>query len=470
MTKQLLAVSLLLATLTVAQAATTPNILLILTDDLGYADLGCQGSKEIRTPNIDSLAATGIRFTDAYVSAPQCGPSRAGIMTGVNQARFGYMGNDDNLGLPDPKVLPLMPEVLKPAGYRTGLVGKWHIGQGTEFFIVQNKWGSKPPALLPAERIACAKPWLRGFDEGLFIVGGGGYYFPFKAPYSRHSCSHFFTFNQTNAEPTEFRLGEDAYKTDFLTDAALDFIRGSADRPFFLYLAYTSPHTPLQAKEADIEANSHIQDENRRTFAAMMTCLDGNIGRVLSLLKEKDLRNNTLIVFLSDNGGPTSGNTSRNDPLTGRKGDVHEGGIRVPCIMSWPGVFPQGTVYSKPVSSLDLLPTFAAVAGAQIRKDIDYDGTDLIPYLKLNSSIDEPPHQAIYWRWGEKKAIRYGDYKWLDAGKVTRTKPATGLFNLAESPVESESTLLNAPERLQEMERRYEEYWSKRFGELIPRN
>ncbi len=460
----------LLITLTAVQAAPKPNIVFILVDDLGYADLACQGSKDIRTPNIDTLAATGIRFTQAYVTAPQCGPSRAGIMTGLNQARFGYMGNDDHSGLPDPKVLPLMPEVLKTAGYRTGLMGKWHIGHGTEYLLAEKGRSNKPVELLPAERIACAKPWLRGFDEGLFQISGSGYYFPFKAPFNRHPGSHYFTFDPSGAEPAEIHLNEDAYSTDFVTDAALDFIRKGDETPFFLYVAYAAPHTPLQAKQADIEANSHIKDEKRRTFAGMMTCLDANIRRVLDLLGQNGLRENTLIVFLSDNGGPTSQNTSRNDPLTGFKGDVHEGGLRVPCLMSWPAAFPQGSVYSNPISSLDLLPTFAAASGAQMNKEVDYDGIDLMPYLKIDSSVKEPPHQALYWSWGEKKALRVGDYKWLDAGSVTRTQPARGVFNLSQSPVESKSTLLTTPEKEDELKRHDGAYWSARLGKLTPRN
>lgn len=467
----------LLLTLSIAAAATMapaadakPNIVFILVDDLGYADLGCQGSKDIRTPNIDTLATTGIRFTEAYVTAPQCGPSRAGIMTGVNQARFGYMGNDDHAGLPGPKVLPLMPEVLKTAGYRTGLMGKWHLGHGTEYLLAEKGRSNKPVELLPAERIACAKPWLRGFDEGLFQISGSGYYFPFKAPFNRHPGSHYFTFDPSGAEPAEIHLNEDAFSTDFVTDAALDFIRKGDETPFFLYLSYAAPHTPLQAKQVDIQANGHIKDEKRRTFAGMMTCLDGNIGRVLDLLTKMGLRDNTLIVFLSDNGGPTPTNTSRNDPLTGVKGDVHEGGVRVPCLMSWPGAFQKGAVYSKPVSSLDLLPTFAAAAGARLKQEVDYDGINLIPYLKIDSALKEPPHPALYWRWGEKKALRVGDYKWLDAGSVTRTRPTQGLFNLGESPVESPATLQEAPARLEEMKRRYADYWSARLGQWTPRN
>ena len=456
-----------------AEQPRQPNILFVLVDDLGYADLGCQGSQDIRTPHIDSLAKTGIRFTDAYVTAPQCGPSRAGIMTGINQPRFGYLDNNDHEGLPNPMLLPLMPEVLKRAGYRTALVGKWHIGQGTEWMIDPTRREKNHMPLLPSGRISCAKPWLRGFDKGLFIVGGSGYYFPFKKPFSNHPRSHYYKFAGAANEPQEFRLDEEAYNTDFFTDAALDFIEESGKEPFFLFLSYTAPHSPLQAKPEDIKANGHIEDENRRIFAGMMTCLDNNIGRILDLLDKKGLRENTLIVFMSDNGGPTGigpgKNTSRNDPFTGKKGDVHEGGIRVPFIMSWDGVFPQGTVYSNFVSSLDLLPTFAAAAGADLEENVEYDGTDLIPYIK-RSPTDEAPHETLYWRWRGKKALRSGNYKWLDSRGAPGPQPNYGLFNLAENKKETSETLLNAPERLQDMEHRYEKYWADHFGKLTPKN
>ena len=262
-----------------------PNILFILVDDLGYADLGCQGSREIRTPHIDRLAASGLRFTDAYVTAPQCGPSRAGIMTGIHQARFGYGDNEHNLGLPDPHVLPLMPEYLKQAGYRTGLIGKWHIGQGTEAMLGRTERDEyrkvRKKEAHSQKRVDAAKPWKRGFDEGLFFVGGGGHYFPFREKFAHHSSSKYFTFNGPDQQPDPFKRDADAFKTDFLTDAAIDFIRSKDRKPWFLYLSYTAPHTPLQAKPKDIAANKHIKDPERRIFAGMMTCLDHNHSRQL---------------------------------------------------------------------------------------------------------------------------------------------------------------------------------------------
>jgi len=422
----------------IPKTSAKPNILFILVDDLGYADLGCQGSKDIRTPNIDSIAKSGIRFTDAYVTSPQCGPSRAGIMTGVSQARFSYIDNQGHKGLPDPQVLPLMPEYLNKAGYRTGMVGKWHIGQGTEWMVDPKLRMKTYQPLLPKKRIEAAMPWKRGFDEGFFGLGGSGHYFPFKKPYSYNPRSHFFAFNGADNEPKEIRFSENAYKTDFLTDAALNFIGKADDRPFFLYLAYYAPHTPLQAKTKDINANGHIKDGKRRKFAGMMTCLDGNIGRVLDLLDQKGIRDNTLVVFMSDNGGPTSHNTSRNDPYSGVKGDVYEGGIRVPFMVSWPSQFPKGKVLSGPVISLDLLPTFAAAAEQNKISDL-CDGKNLLPWLKGKANC---PNDEIYWSWrGNYNAIRSGTLKEVRNGKETKAADGTPLgkhifADLATNPKE----------------------------------
>ena len=419
-----------------------PNILFILVDDLGYADLGCQGSKEIRTPHIDGLAASGLRFTDAYVTAPQCGPSRAGIMTGVHQARFGYLDNKDNHGLPDPQILPLMPEYIKKAGYRTGFIGKWHIGQGTEVMLNKKERDEyhevRKSDILSQKRVEAAKPWKRGFDEGLFFVGGGGHYFPFREKFANNPSSKYFTFNGPDKQPEPFKRSADAFKTDFLTDAALDFIKSKDKKPWFLYLSYTAPHTPLQAKPKDIAANTHIKDPRRRIFAGMMTCLDYNIGRILKHLDKQGLRENTLVVFLSDNGGPTGPNTSRNDPFSGVKGDVYEGGIRVPMIASWPGTLAKGKVVSDPVISLDLLPTFTAVAGRKAKHPL-LEGKNLLPWL---TGKTECPNDELFWSWRENfNAVRMGTLKEIRNGKPVEAVdgtaiPAHNFVDLATNPRE----------------------------------
>jgi arylsulfatase B len=419
-----------------------PNILFILVDDLGYADLGCQGSTEIRTPHIDRLAASGLRFSDAYVTAPQCGPSRAGIMTGVHQARFGYLDNKDNHGLPDPQILPLMPEYIKKAGYRTGFVGKWHIGQGTQAMLDKKERDEhntvRKSVNLSLKRMEAAKPWKRGFDEGLFFIGSSGHYFPFREKFADNPSSKYFTINGPDKQPEPFKRSADAFKTDFLTDAAIDFIRSKDKKPWFLYLSYTAPHTPLQAKPKDIAANTHIKDPRRRIFAGMMTCLDYNIGRILKQLDTQGLRENTLVVFLSDNGGPTGPNTSRNDPFSGVKGDVYEGGIRVPMIASWPGTLAKGKVVSDPVISLDLLPTFTAVAGMKAKHPL-LEGRNLLPWL---TGKIECPNDEFFWSWrGNFNAVRMGTLKEIRNGKPVKAVdgtaiPAHNFVDLATNPRE----------------------------------
>lgn len=425
---QLSLISLMLFS-TLLTAKESPNILFILVDDLGYADLGCQGSKEIRTPHIDKLASSGLRFTDAYVTAPQCGPSRAGIMTGVHQSRFGYTDNSVNFGLPDPQILPLMPEYMKEAGYRTGFVGKWHIGQGTGAMLNKadrDKYNKiRKQDTFSEKRTDAAKPWKRGFDEGLFFIGGGGNYFPFRSKTSTSPGSRYFTFNGPEKQPKPYKRSDSrAFKTDMLTDAAINFINSKDKKPWFLYLSYTAPHTPLHAKPKDIAANKHIENKNRRIFAGMMTCLDYNVGRILKLLDEQDLRKNTFVVFLSDNGGPTSKNTSRNDPFSGVKGDVFEGGIRVPMIASWPGTLAKGKVISGPVISLDLIPTFTAIAGKQATHSL-LEGKNLLPWLTGKAKC---PNDVLFWSWrGNYNAVRMGTGKAIRNGRPIKAIDSTSI-------------------------------------------
>ncbi|MBT8044057.1 MAG: sulfatase-like hydrolase/transferase, partial [Verrucomicrobiae bacterium] len=322
-------------------AASKPNILLIVADDMGYGDLSCFGSRQIATPNIDALAATGIRATTGYVSGAVCAPSRAGLMTGRYQERFGF---EHNLA-PSPTVTPealavpkderMMPAYLKEAGYATALIGKWHLG------------GSK---------VDWHHPLARGFDYYFGRYGGHG---------------HFPTVKSKSIlrgrEPVT-RI-EIPYTTDWYTQEAIDFIdRTPAEQPWFLYLAHDTPHTPLQAKEEDIARFKHIKDKKRRIYAAMQHCLDENIGKLVAHLKIKGQLDNTLIVFLSDNGGPTTDNASVNAPFNGQKALVLDGGVRVPYIFSWPAKLAAGETYHEPFISLDLLPTFLAAAGIDRKK------------------------------------------------------------------------------------------------------
>jgi len=382
-----LILALLLAVL--PSTAKPPNLLLILVDDMGYGDLSCFGSGQIPTPHLDALAASGVRCTNGYVSGAVCAPSRAGLMTGRYQERFGF---DHNLAPGFPTVVPealavpkdekMMPAYLKEAGYATAIIGKWHLG------------GSK---------VEWHHPLARGFDYYFGRYGGHGY-FPTVASKQM----------MRGREPVDEI--DVPYTTDWYTNEAIDFIDRTPDeQPWFLYLAHDTPHTPLQAKQEDIAKFRHIKDKKRRIYAAMQHCLDQNVGRLVDHLRKTGELENTLIVFLSDNGGPVTSNASLNAPLRGQKGMVLDGGVRVPYIFSWPGTLPAGRTYEQPFISLDLLPTFLAAAGIDRRtvesRKRPLDGVDLLPFLRGRKG-NERPHQTLYWRILMRSAgIRHDDWK-----------------------------------------------------------
>ncbi|MEO7314740.1 MAG: sulfatase-like hydrolase/transferase, partial [Ginsengibacter sp.] len=312
-----------------------PNFILIVADDLGYGDLGFTGSKQIKTPHIDALAKGGVQFTQGYVTSAVCSPSRAGFLTGINQVEFGYDNNlDENQPGFDPEFLGLPVQVetiadrLKRLGYVNGIIGKWHLGEKDQFY-----------------------PLNRGFDEFWGYRGGGHDYFTalpngtgYKAPIE---C------NYKTPQPI-------TYITDDKGDECVSFIQRHKKEPFFLYASFNAPHAPMEATVVDLELYKDIKDKKRRTYAAMIHRLDVNIGRIVSELEKQELRENTLIVFLSDNGGPVDVNASVNAPYRGQKGILLEGGIHVPFVMNWPGTISAGTVFHDPVSSLDIAPTFIA--------------------------------------------------------------------------------------------------------------
>ncbi len=362
-----------------ADSGRPPNVVLILADDLGYADVGFQGLKDFATPNIDRLAASGVRFPNGYVSHPYCSPSRAGLLTGRYQHRFGHVHNPkfgEGEGLPLSETL--LPEVLAGAGYVSGLVGKWHLGDAPEFH-----------------------PMERGFNEFFGLLGGGHDYFRSAGEDAREYLIPL------DANGTKVPV--EGYLTEQLTGAALDFIRRNATDPFFLYLAYNAPHGPLQAPPELLARVDSIPDERRRTYAAMVTALDDGVGEVVSLVEELGLTASTLVVFLSDNGGPTPANASDNSPLRSTKGTVYEGGVRVPFVLSWPGRLAPGTEYEPLVSALDIFPTVATVAGIEFPEDLD--GVDLMPFLTGGNS--GAPHTHLFWHSdeGDQLATRTSDRK-----------------------------------------------------------
>jgi len=365
-----------------AHAVRRPNVVLIVSDDQGYADIGCQGCKDIPTPHMDSIAANGVRFTDGYVSCPLCSPSRAGLMTGRYQQRFGHEHNPGPVGLSAPGVgLPLtevtMADRFKAVGYATGMVGKWHLGPEPQFH-----------------------PMRRGFDEYFGFVGGAYTYFP-----GREGARQRADGIVRGTEPV--------VETEYLTDAfgreAVAFIERHRTEPFFLYLAFNAVHSPLEASDKYLERFAHISDENRRIHAGMLSAMDDAVGAVLAKLREAGIEKDSLVFFISDNGGPTRQTTSRNDPLRGYKGQVYEGGIRVPFLVQWKGRIPAGKVYEHPVISLDILPTALAAAGADLPKDVKLDGVNLLPHLA--GERISAPHETLFWRMGAQAAARVGRWK-----------------------------------------------------------
>jgi arylsulfatase A-like enzyme len=374
----------------VADDRPRPNIIVILADDLGFADVGFSGCKDIPTPNIDSLATQGVRFTNGYVSHPFCSPTRAGLMTGRYQQRFGHENNpkydpkDTVAGLPVTEVT--IAQVLKSAGYVTGIVGKWHLGAAPRFH-----------------------PNRRGFDEFFGFIGGGHNYFPGTAKGG----------NEYNV-PIEF-IGKDTGETGYLTTAfgreAAAFVQRHKDHPFFLYLAFNAPHTPLMAPPEYLAKFAAIGDPKRRTYAAMVNAMDDAVGVVLAKLRELDLDQRTLVFFLSDNGGPIGINGSSNGPLRAGKGSVYDGGIHVPFVARWVGRLPRGATYDQPVISLDILPTAAALAGAEVPDDRPIDGVNILPFV-LGAQTGMP-HDILFWRrgGGADYASRVGPLKLVRIGR-----------------------------------------------------
>lgn len=406
--------------LTSTKANDRPNIILILCDDLGYADVGFNGSTDIITPELDELAANGTMFSSAYVCHPFCGPSRMGLMTGRYPHTFGAPFNLPNsgLGIEDfnqrgiPVEENLVSTVLQNAGYFTGAIGKWHLGIQPEHH-----------------------PNRRGFDDFYGFLGGGHMYFPEKyGPiYDRQKRSGKTNFNDYIAplEHNGEQVEEKEYMTDGLSREAVRFVKEASqrDEPFFLYLAYNAPHTPLEAKEEDVAKFADIKDEKRRTYAAMVSAVDRGVGQVVDALDEADQLENTLIVFLSDNGGKI-GAGANNGPLQQGKGSVCEGGIRVPMFFHWPGRVANGKKYVHPVSALDFYPTFAHLAKAKIPATKQLDGTDLWDAFQAGISPrqNQPIYAVRHWNGFHNVGIRQNEWKASRRGP----KAAWDLFNLAQ--------------------------------------
>ncbi|MEM6630317.1 MAG: sulfatase-like hydrolase/transferase [Bacteroidota bacterium] len=454
LTYALLSWLILLPTLTYAQTTKLPNILLLLADDLGYAELGCQGNTDIPTPHIDSLAANGIRFTQGYVCNSYCSPSRAGLLTGRYPHRFGYESNlvgyqndDPNLGLPLEE--ESLAEYLLESGYVSGIIGKWHQGgrfkyhpyrQGfDEFFGFLHEGHYFVPPPHEGVTTMLRRKVLPGGGEGRWISADR------KMIYSTHMGHNEPDYDANNpilrgSHP----VLETAYLTDALTREAVDFIDRHQDKPFFLYVAYNAVHSPLQGADAYMNRFADIPDIHRRIFAAMLANLDDSVGEIVDKLRKEGLEENTLIVFLSDNGGPTKELTSSNLPLRGGKGGYYEGGIRIPFIMQWKKQLPRGEVYQNPIISLDLFPTFAAAANRPTSSD-RMDGVNLLPFLE--NQISGNPHPFLFWSFKGKMALRKVDWK------IVRNSPqgSLELYDLSKDLQEQNDLAEKHPEIVQEL-------------------
>lgn len=414
----------------VAWSAEKPNLIVIMCDDLGYADVGFNGCADIPTPNIDRIAANGVRCASGYTTYSVCGPSRAGFMTGRYGQRFGFERNpqyrtdDPNMGLP--KSEKTFGEMLKPAGYTTGIVGKWHMGAH------------------PSNH-----PLNRGFDYFYGHLGGGHRFMPeeltIQDSYAAvNETQSYRTWIMKNHEPVPPRK----YLTDEFSDAALEFIEQNNDGPFFLFLSYNAPHLPLQATETYLSRFPELEGK-RKIYAAMVSAVDDGVGRVFDKLDEHQLLEDTIIFFLSDNGGPETKNGSDNGALRGAKGASWEGGFRVPYAVQWKGVLPEGIEYHEPVSALDIMATIVDLVDVPVERERPLDGVNLIPYLTGEKSGS--PHEAIYLRKFDegKYTVRSGDYK-LHRGNQAGAKPA--LYNLEKDIGETTNIAAQYPEKVEHLE------------------
>lgn len=413
-------------------SAKKPNIILIFTDDHGYADLSCMGyEKDIKTPNIYKLAAEGVRFTDGYVTAPQCCPSRAALMTGRDQNRFGFLTNGYG---PLPKNEKTIADYLTADGYMTGMVGKWHLEPNhsdTAFLEKHQITNNKIPPKLDFQ----FHPRSRGFQETFF-----GYVNQYSVTYDLEG--------KRFDEPKPLKTKGD--RLDIQSDAAVRFIDMHHDKPFFLYLAYYGPHIPIASSKKYLDRFPGEMPERRRYALAMISSIDDGVGAIMKKLSDYKIDEDTLIFFISDNGAPLKltmkddpinldgpyWDGSKNTPLNGEKGMLSEGGIRIPYVMRWKGTIPPAQVVSTPVTTLDVLPTALAATKTEAPKNID--GQNLLPFLTNKTPL---PERTMHWRFWNQSAARKGDWKLLNYG--TRK---SFLFNLANDKEEKTNLIDQHPE------------------------
>lgn len=432
--------TLIVATLvTFARADRPPNLIIIMTDDQGYHDVGFNGCADIPTPHLDSIARNGVRFTDGYVAYSVCSPSRAALLTGRYGQRYGYERNPrfqpDNPKSGLDRSETTLADALQGSGYRTGIIGKWHLGAHPDFH-----------------------PLRRGFHEFYGHLGGGHRYQPEELTLddpllARTEAESYRTW--LNLDYTPVRPA--SYLTDEFSSAAVEFIDRHHAAPFFLFLAYNAPHAPLQATPARLERFAHLANERRRTYAAMVSAVDDGVGRVLEELRKHDLMRDTLIFFLSDNGGPTADNASSNQPLRATKGSLWEGGIRVPFAAQWPGHIPAGRVYSQPVISMDIFATMAALVSPPVTPGRPLDGVNLLPFLTGDKT--GAPHEALFLRMFDRGAfaVRSGTYKLV----IPAAGAPAELYDLGRDIAEARNLAASHPEIVIDLDRRRKEWVSQ---------
>ncbi len=438
--------------------APKPNIVVILADDLGWSDISVYGGQYVQTPHIDSIGAGGITFTQGYATAPICGPSRAGLITGRYQQRFGYefqiheAGIDPHTVKPTPggHVLSYQPdsydaatrqglpvteitlaEHLKQNGYKTAIIGKWHLGYLPEFY-----------------------PEARGFDHHFGFLGGSTYYITDSADSSVVSKALAYEKQfkwgsrkgdraiRENSEPANV----EEYLTDRLASEAVRFIDLNKEHPFFLYVPFNAPHTPIQAPKTYYDRLAHIQDDKKRTYYAMIAALDHAVGKITAKLKAAGLEDNTLVFFIGDNGGASYTGLTDNVPLKGGKITQFEGGIRVPYLVKWPAKLPANKVIDVPVSLLDIFTTSSAAAGLALPADRPYDGTNLIPYI--TGETQQLPHEQLFWRHGFQKAVRKEEWKLL----VNEQNQQVQLYHLTTDNEEAHNLAPSNPGKVSELQ------------------
>jgi len=431
-----------------------PNVIVIFTDNMGYADLGVQKQVlDIKTPNIDSIAQNGVRMTQGYITAPQCTPSRAAMVTGQYQQRFGV---DDNRYTPMSLDVTTLGERFQSLGYHTGMVGKWHleIDQNSKEWFQKNYPQSDVSEFktnnIPLEIRKQYFPNNRGYTDT---------YFGYRKNY-------WTTYNLDNltSYKTESFVTNSAYRIDVVSDAAVTFIKNNHTKPFYLHVAHYAPHVPLEATQKYLNRFPNVDSVRRKYALAMISAVDDGVGRILKTLKEHQILDNTMIFLISDNGAPLgldmtdapidnnkeAWDGSKNTPWVGEKGMLSDGGIHVPFVMQWSKKIPAGLVIDKPVSSLDAAYTAIKSAGASADTLNQLDGVDLLPAIQNNS--DYLNNRALFWRFWRQSAVRLGKWKYIKAGQMEY------LFNIQSANHEHENLLNTYPEKAKELKKLLENW------------